>query len=109
MILNAIVERMPRQPFSNEKICLNKGPTLYVTDLPAEQSKYSRWDFVNDQVGWVKKLTLEDLQKAINIKSEKLTSYLLQYSKVDLLLVCDRLNNSGKLSLPMTPKVSKKE
>lgn len=106
LILNAIVERMPRQPFSNEKICLNKGPTLYVTDLPAEQSKYSRWDIVNDRVGWVKKLTLEDLQKAINIKSEKLTSYILRYSKVDLLLVCDRLNNSGKLSLPIAPKVS---
>ena len=106
LILKTIIGREVRQPFSNEKICLSEGPTLYITDLPLELSKYSRWYFVNDKGGWVRHLTDVRLQAAIDKKTEKLPSYLTQYSQIDLLLVCDHLNNSGKLTPASVPKIS---
>ena len=60
LILKAILKRVPQYPCFKEKIDLPEGPNLYITDLPQEHSEYSQWDFVNDQVGWVRKLTLED-------------------------------------------------
>ena len=106
LILKAILKRVAQHPFSQERINLPEGPTLYITDLPHEHSEYSRWDFVNDKGGWVRHLTDVRLQTAIDKKTEKLSSYLSQYSQIDLLLVCDRLNNSGKLTLVSVPKIA---
>ncbi len=106
LIFMAISKRTISSPRTNQRICLPHGVTLFITDRPHEFPKYSKWEVVDDKVGWVRHLTNVHLQAAIDNKSEKLASYLSQYPKIDLLLICDRLNNSGKWLLPSAPEVS---
>lgn len=59
----------------------------------------SHWECISNRVGWVS----EDgtyLQACIDEKSKKLPDYLKVSSDSRLLVVADRIYNSGKLSLP---------
>ena len=47
------------QDWSRERIDLDHDLKVYVTRLPKKVGKYTRWQNVNDQVGWVKEVNLE--------------------------------------------------
>jgi hypothetical protein len=70
---------------------------VFMTPLPPSFACYSRWTFVNDKVGWLKKVSALELQHAIDSKEENLAHYKEKYGNIELLLVADRVFNSGKL------------
>ena len=75
------------------------GLTVYLTPLPKEFVDYSRWISITDSVGWVHTLQTELLQDTIRSKAAKLASYRLSVARVSLLIVADRLVNSGRFQL----------
>lgn len=73
------------------------GITVYLTALAPSGQGYRDWLYVASQVGWARRVTAEELQRAVDRKSENLRLYLKKYSTVDLLLVADRRCNSGNM------------
>jgi len=79
---------------------------VYMRRLPSSFVRYSRWTFVNDKVGWLRRVSTPELQHAINRKAGNLALYKRKYDNIDLLLVADRMFNSGKLILGGLPTLS---
>ncbi len=75
------------------------GCVAYLTRLPDQFQGYRRWSYLNDVVGWVATLDKDFLQSAIVQKAKKLVKYRSQISDVRLLIVSDRIYNSGKAFL----------
>lgn len=71
---------------------------VFLTPLPVTFGAYSRWILVNDSVGWLRDITPLELQHAVDKKADKLASYKQKYPSIDLLLVADRIFNSGRLA-----------
>jgi hypothetical protein len=82
------------------------GMKVFMTPLPVSFPNYSRWTFVNDKVGWLRRVTTADLQHAINKKEGNLALYKKKCDKIELLLVADRTFNSGKLIEADKPEVT---
>jgi hypothetical protein len=99
-ILNILLVRNWHGNWSRRTYTLSRSPMveLLVQDLPIEQSEYKRWQNISDNVGYVKILEDTDIQQAIDRKFEKLSRYQSAYKVVDLLIVCHRSRNSGRLS-----------
>lgn len=74
-----------------------QGVKVFMKPLPLGWSRYSRWVYVDDRVGWLVPSTGTDLQQAVDRKQENLPLYKQKYDDIDLLLVADRTFNSGKL------------
>ncbi len=82
------------------------GPTplnIYVT-----RAFRPRWYSVDDGVGWVDRNPIKSIKKAVKKKSKNLTSYKLSSGLDDirLLIVADRIKNSGKLELVEKPELN---
>lgn len=48
------------------------GVKLFLKPLPASFERYSRWTLLTDQIGWVREVTIDDLQHAIEKKASRL-------------------------------------
>ena len=72
------------------------GCAVYLTRLPEQLQEYRRWTYVTDQVGWVTTIDKACLERAIAQKAKRLPKYRKHISDVRLLIVSDRLYNSGK-------------
>ena len=86
----------PLQSWERTTLQLDKMKVI-LTALPSSVGHYSRWTVVSDHVGWARKITCEELQAAIDRKKENLSLYRDKYAEIDLLLVANRLLNSGRL------------
>lgn len=64
----------------------------------ASKAPHTVWTMVSDRVGWVSHDGAY-LQREIDAKAEKLTKYREICSDIRLLVVADRIHNSGKLEL----------
>lgn len=84
------------QVWERKKVAYDRQRWMYVCRLPDECAEYSRWDMVSDSVGWVGGIDSSVVQRAIQEKATKLARYKLHVERVRLLLVCDRIRNSGK-------------
>lgn len=84
------------QPWQETVIHIDKMK-IFLTALPSSVGHYLRWTVVSDHVGWLRKVTCEELQAAINRKGKNLSLYRTKYAEIDLLLVADRILNSGGL------------
>ncbi|MGH7053226.1 MAG: hypothetical protein ACREFA_05355 [Stellaceae bacterium] len=74
---------------------LRAGLSLYVT-----KALRPEWFSVNDRVGWVDHNPMPRIAAAVMEKSRKLSQYQQAVGwDVRLLVVADRINNSGKLTL----------
>jgi hypothetical protein len=73
---------------------------FYITRLPMSFGQYNRWQNVGDYVGWVSELLFQKIQSAISIKESKLDKYRSNIEDVRLLLVVNRMKNSGRVKLP---------
>jgi hypothetical protein len=71
---------------------------VFLTFLPATAQPYRRWVHVSDRVGWARSVTSDELQRAVDRKADRLDLYLEKYRVIDLLLVADRIFNSGRLT-----------
>ena len=96
----ALVERMkceaPTSPFALHTFSIGMVK-VFLTALPKDLGDYHRWQCVDDRVGWVREVTNEDLQRAVDRKRTNLPLYREKFSVVDLLLVADRTMNSGRM------------
>ena len=78
-----------------EVIELGNGLCVYVT-----RALHADWYSVNDRVGWVDRYPMKPVTDAIEQKSKKLPRYREAAGPdIRLLLVADRICNSGKLML----------
>ncbi len=78
-----------------EVIDLGNGLCVYVT-----RALHADWYSVNDRVGWVDRYPMKPVTDAIERKSKKLPRYREAAGPdIRLLLVADRICNSGKLML----------
>lgn len=75
------------------------GCVAYITRLPEQFQNYHRWTYIDDQVGWIASLDKGLLERVITQKAKKLVKYRSQISDVRLLIVSNRIYNSGKASL----------
>ncbi len=99
-LLNAIRREMP-QPSERElkRIEPYNGCVLYVRRLPDRFGEYKKWNYVSDKVGWMSNIDKDLIDRAIDGKSRNLQKYEKNISDVRLLLVSDKIFNSGKARL----------
>lgn len=95
-VLKCMIEFAPKYPGDRVKL---QAPQvkIFMNALPGHCVRYSHWKFVKDTVGWLKKVSGSDLQAAIDKKALNLAAYKQKYEHIELLLVADRVFNSGKL------------
>ncbi len=81
------------------KIKLGDGISVHVT-----KAFRAEWYSVNDRVGWVNCDPIQRIADAVEKKSKKLPAYKEEVGlDIRILLVADRINNSGKLMLKERP------
>lgn len=96
-LLKAIIAEVPQlSEFEQKRIEPYSGCVIYIRKLPDHLGKYKRWNYVSDKVGWVRNMNKEVLDRAIGEKAEKLPQYTKNISDIRLLLVSNRLYNSGR-------------
>ena len=81
-----------------DRIEIGVDTVLHVTILPSEVGKYTRWEQVNDRVGWVKKIGVSDLSPIVAKKEQNLDKYRSHINDVRLMLVADPTFSSGMVS-----------
>jgi hypothetical protein len=84
------------------------GCVIYIRKLPEQFQKYSRWNYVSDHVGWVDTLDKSLLERTILKKADNLSKYRAHVPDVRLLIVSNRIYNSGKAQLMNTIKCDAK-
>lgn len=72
------------------------GLKVWIVRLPEAFQHYSRWTCINSHVGFSHPIDLKVLHKRIEAKKTKLSQYKQKYEKTILLLVADRIVNSGR-------------
>jgi hypothetical protein len=95
-VLGMLVRRKPRQPWTHTKLHLGPLKSLLVMDLPAECGAYGRWSSVSDMCGWVSTITAKTVQQVITQKAADLSRYRDSVDHRVLLIVSNRLMNSGR-------------
>lgn len=75
------------------------GCRINIIRLPDGMGEYKKWKYINDGIGWVRKIDKEIIEKYVVEKAQKLPKYRTFISDVRLLLVSDRMFNSGKAEL----------
>jgi len=103
-LLHRLHESVPPEPWDHAKVCFeagnNKVAEFFITRLPDSTGRYARWTCMNNTIGWVRNLDCQLLEQTIRKKSEKLEKYRRKVSEVILLIVIDRMNESGMLQWP---------
>ena len=99
-VLEIIKQRKWHGNWNRRSYTLNNSPLakLLVEDLPIEAGNYIRWQNISDNGGYVKYVKNEELQEVVDDKALKLPIYLKSYDKIDLLIVCHRVRNSGRVA-----------
>lgn len=99
-LLNAIISEVHQlNEFEQRRIELYSDCVIYMRRLPDNMNKYKRWNYVSDKVGLVRNLGEDIIKRVIFEKSKKLSKYSKNISDVRLLLVSNRMFNSGKAQL----------
>ena len=83
-----------------------EGLTVHLSALPHGHEPRTKWDYVNDRVGWLRDATNEELQHAIDHKIDRLPLYKQKYDRIELLLIADRMFNSGRMRVADKLEVS---
>lgn len=82
--------------FEQKRIEPYSGCIVYIQRIPDQLGEYKRWDYISDKVGWVSNVDKEVIDRAIALKAKKLSKYAINISDIRLLLVSDKIFNSGK-------------
>lgn len=99
-LLDAITREVPHlSEFEQKRIEPYNGCVIYVRRLPDQLGEYKRWNYVSDKVGWVRNIDKDVIDRVIVGKAKNLSKYAAIISDVRLLLVSDRIFNSGKARL----------
>lgn len=99
-LLNAIIREVPQlSELEQKRIEPYNGCVIHVLRLPDQLGEYKRWNYVSDKVGWVSNIDKDFIDSAIVGKAKNLPKYARNILDVRLLLVSDRIFNSGKARL----------
>ena len=99
-LLSAITRVVPQlSEFEQERIEVCDGCIIYVRRLPDQLGQYKRWSYITDKVGWVSNIDKDLIDRVINEKANKLSKYTTHISDVRLLIISNRIFNSGKSHL----------
>lgn len=85
--------------FEQKRVQPYDGCVFYIRRLPEQFGEYKRWSYVSDAVGWVSSIDKDVLDRAIAKKARNIPKYTERISDLRLLLVSDRIYNSGKARL----------
>jgi hypothetical protein len=96
-LLNAIIREVEQlSEFEQKRIEPYNGCVIYIRRLPDQLGEYKRWNYVSDKVGWVSNIDKDIIDRVIVGKAKNLPKYAKKISDVRLLLVSNRIFNSGK-------------
>ncbi|MEW5949152.1 MAG: hypothetical protein AB1711_07040 [Thermodesulfobacteriota bacterium] len=96
-ILNTLIRGVEQlSEFEQKRLEPYNGCVIYIQRLPDQLGEYKRWNYVSDKVGWVSKIDQKVIEMAVVEKAKNLPKYSKKISDVRLLLVSDRIFNSGK-------------
>lgn len=99
-LLKAIIAEVPQlSEFEQKRIEPYSGCVIYIRKLPDQLGEYKRWNYVSDKVSWVSNMDKDVIDRAIVEKAKNLSKYTEKISDIRLLLVSDRIYNSGKARL----------
>jgi len=85
--------------FQQERLELHTGCVIYVRRLPVQLGQYKRWRYVTDKVGWVRNIGKDLIDRAVEEKAKNISRYVKNMDDIRLLLVSNRIFNSGKCRL----------
>jgi hypothetical protein len=72
---------------------------LLIRFLPDSMHNYSRWIYLDDNIGWVKSISDAEIEKLVKLKSKNVNKYKQNIDIVSLLIVADRISNSGRVQI----------
>lgn len=99
-LLNALIRGVEQlSEFEQKRLEPYNGCVIYIRRLPDQLREYKRWNYVSDKVGRVSNIDKDVIDRAIVRKAKNLPKYTKRISDVRLLLVSDRIYNSGKARL----------
>lgn len=99
-LLDAIIrEALRLSEFEQRRIEPYDGCVIYILRLPNQLGEYKRWNYVSDKVGWVSNIDKSVINRFIAEKAKNLAKYTIKIPEVSLLLVSNRIFNSGKARL----------
>jgi hypothetical protein len=78
---------------------------FFLTSIPDELIGYDKWLSIGDAVGWMHTATPESLTTRILEKASRLPEYKKAVDQVVLLIVADRIKNSGKIHFQSDEKL----
>ena len=84
----------------------NTQTQLFIRFLPDSFQNYDRWIYLDDNIGWVKRISDIEIENLAKLKSKKLDKYKQNINKVSLLIVANRIKNSGRVQLEPTMKIN---
>jgi hypothetical protein len=99
-LLGSLIQAV-EQLYEFEQIRLEPydGCVIYIQRLPDQLGEYKRWNYVSDMVGGVRQMKPQAIEMAIIEKSKNLSKYSKKIPDIRLLLVSDKMFNSGKARL----------
>jgi len=101
LLQKLINESHCHQPWERSQLCIEsdnkKYAEFYITRLPDLIGHYDRWICMNNTIGWVQNLDKVLLEKTIQEKSAKIDKYHEAVDNVILLIVVDRIKQSGMM------------
>jgi len=99
-LLNAIIKEVPKlSEFEKKRIEPYNDCIIYIRRLPNQIGEYKKWEYMSDRVGFVSSIDKESIGRSISEKAKNLPKYAENISDVRLLLVSNRIFNSGKARL----------
>ena len=101
LLQNLVNESHHLQLWERSKLCIEsafkKYAEFYITRLPDIIGEYSRWICMDNMIGWIQSLDKVLLEKTIQEKSVKIRKYHDVIDNVILLIVIDRIKQSGMM------------
>ena len=87
-------------------IIKGKKTRLFLERLPGSFVNYSRWVYMDDNIGWVQRIKDEDIENIVKEKGANISKYKKNVKNVSLLIVSNRIKNSGKLHLEKSRNIN---
>lgn len=100
IIINALVSSSKTlKELEKTRVEIFRGCVAYIQRLPESFGKYTRWIYTSDNVGWVYTPSASYFEEKIKKKAKKLSKYKRNLEEVSLILVANRIYNSGRMSI----------
>lgn len=91
---------------THDIIIKGKKTRLFLERMPGSFVNYSRWVYMDDNIGWVQRIKDEDIENIVKEKSANISKYQKNVKNVSLLIVSNRIKNSGKLHLEKSRNIN---